>query len=254
MPLPNITRTVSRPPPRIIISGAPKVGKTTLGASAPSPIFIRTEDGTNGMDVDAFDIATSYQAVIDQITALAKVDHQYQTVVIDALDGVERLIWHHVVECHNASGQKQIASIEDIGYAKGYIFALDFWARITKGLTYLRDKRGMTVVCICHSHQRKVTPPDLPEYERYEPRLHNKALGLMVEWADLIGFAAIETRVRTTDNNKTQGLTTGRRLLHCHEAAAWVAGNRYGINQSLDLSWSALTAAIGDNSSNNPIR
>jgi hypothetical protein len=231
--------------PRLIIAGPAKVGKTTFGASMPKPNFERTEDGTNGMDVDAFDVLPDYTTCLEQLRWLAKGEHQYQTLVIDALDGLERLIWSQVVLDHNAANPaKPIKSIEDIGFAKGYIFALTYWQRLVSALTYLRDQ-GMAICMLCHTHQRRVSPPDMEEFERYEPRIHHKALGLLVEWADLIGFAQLETRTKATESGKRQGVTTGRRMLHCSESAAYVAGNRYGIESSLPLAWDELSPLLG---------
>ena len=245
MGAPNITRTTARPQPRLIIAGPAKVGKSTFGASMPNPIFVRTEDGTNGMDVDAFDVLSSFEQCIEQLKWIATGQHQYQTIIIDALDGLERLIWAKVVEDHNAQQpQKPITSIEEIGYAKGYIFALAHWQRLIGALTYLRNK-GLAICLLCHTHQRRVSPPDMEEFERYEPRIHHKTLGLLVEWADLIGFAQLETRTKATESGKRQGVTTGRRMLHCSESAAYVAGNRYAIEESLPLAWDALSPLLG---------
>ena len=243
MPLPNITRTTERPKPRLIIAGPAKIGKSTFAASMPKPIFVRTEDGTNGMDVDAFDVIKSFDDAMAQLRALATEAHDYETVVIDALDGLERHIWAAVCIEYNKSAKNPVANIEDIGYAKGYIFALSYWQKLISALTYLRDK-GMNVCLIAHTHQRKVTPPDMEEYERYEPRIHHKALGILTEWADLIGFARMEMRTKESTNGKRQGLSTGRRLLHVAESAAYVAGNRYGIEDDLELSWAALAPLL----------
>lgn len=243
MPLPNITRTTERPKPRLIIAGPAKIGKSTFAALMPKPIFIRTEDGTNGMDVDAFDVIASFDDAMQQIRALATEAHDYETVVIDALHGLERHIWAQVVKDYNETAKRRVDSIESIEYAKGYIFALPYWQKLIGALTYLRDK-GMNICLIAHTHQKRVTPPDMEEYERYEPRIHHKALGILVEWADLIGFARMETRTKEGSSGKRQGISTGRRLLHVSESAAYVAGNRYGIEDDLELSWAALAPLL----------
>ena len=46
-------------PPRIMIYGSEGVGKSTFGASAPSPIFIQTEDGLGELDCNKFPLAHS---------------------------------------------------------------------------------------------------------------------------------------------------------------------------------------------------
>lgn len=239
MSLPTITTTTERKPPRIVVHGMPGVGKTTLAAAAPAPIFLRTEDGQEGMGVQAFDLLTSWPQMVEQLSALIKEEHNFRTVVVDALDGVERLILAHVC------AQEGAASIEKIPYGKGYVMALDQWQRLFAALQMLREKRGMAAVLICHSIVKRHASPDLAEFDRYQMRLHDKAQGLVFEWADLVGFARTETLVKETDSGRAQGVGTGRRLLCCNnDAPAYVGKNRYGVNQPLLLTWSALDAAV----------
>lgn len=238
----KIIKTTERLPPRIIIHGGPGVGKTTLGANAPSPIFLRTENGTEGLGVDAYAVSKTWDEFFSDFTDLAKSDHTYKTVVIDALDGLERLIWHKVAQ---DNGKK---SIEEIGYAKGYIFALDYWQRIIDGLTFLRERKGMNCLLLCHSIVKRHASPDLEEFDRYQPRLHDKAMGLLIEWADLIGFARSETVVRETEGGRAQGVATGRRTISCQDAAAFVGKNRYHITKPiifpLSNPWKTLEDSI----------
>src|SRR5574343_961955 len=117
--------------PRIIIHGAPGVGKTTLACSAPNPVVIRTEDGLGVLDVEAFPLAESYQDVIDAIGALYTEDHQYQTLVLDSLDWLEPLIRQKVCS------DNKVASIEALGYGKGYVEALYHWRTFFDGITAL---------------------------------------------------------------------------------------------------------------------
>src|SRR5688572_16219699 len=92
----NIKRNSGIKPPRIVLYGVRGIGKTTFGASAPSPIFIRTEDGLAGLEVDTFDLATSYQDVVQQIRHLIDAQHNYKTLVLDSMSVLEQLIWEHV--------------------------------------------------------------------------------------------------------------------------------------------------------------
>ena len=68
-------KSLSKPkgdrPVIMTIFGEAGLGKTTLAAMMPSPVFIRTEDGTMSLvgndDVALFDMATSTKEVLDQI-------------------------------------------------------------------------------------------------------------------------------------------------------------------------------------------
>ncbi|MFQ3678654.1 MAG: ATP-binding protein, partial [Fimbriimonadaceae bacterium] len=113
-------------PPRLLVYGTEGIGKSSFAAQAPRPIFVQTEDGLDEIDTDKFPLAESYEDVVESLTALAAEDHPYESVVIDSLDWLERLIWDRV--CRDAN----VTSIEkaDGGYAKGYTHALTYWREI----------------------------------------------------------------------------------------------------------------------------
>lgn len=108
-----------RPAPRrVLLYGTQGIGKSTFAACAPKPIFIQTEDGLGEIDCDKFPLAKAFGHVMKTLTALYTERHDYRTVVVDSLDWLERLIWGEVCR------EKAVGSIEDIGYAKGYVFSL----------------------------------------------------------------------------------------------------------------------------------
>ena len=72
--------------PRIIIHGAPGIGKTSWACSAPDPVVIQTEDGLGNIDVAAFPLARSFSDVMEALTALYTEDHPYRSLVVDSLD------------------------------------------------------------------------------------------------------------------------------------------------------------------------
>ena len=49
--LSNLVRRKSDKPPRIVIYGVPGIGKTSLAAEFPDPIFIQTEEGAGNPDL-----------------------------------------------------------------------------------------------------------------------------------------------------------------------------------------------------------
>ena len=80
-------------PPRILIYGTEGVGKSTFASAAPRPIFVQTEDGLAQIDCDKFPLAASFEDVRLALCELRTQQHDYETVVVDSADWLERMIW-----------------------------------------------------------------------------------------------------------------------------------------------------------------
>lgn len=240
--LASIAKTTrANTPPRVVIHGEHGVGKSTLGASAYNPIFLPFEDGLSGIETNAFPLLTSYADAEAAIDTLAKEKHDFGTVVLDSLDWLEPLIWQHVCQ------KNSWTSIEQPGYGKGYIEANTTWRQFLDKLDGLRN-RGMAIVAIAHSEIKHFDAPDTEAYDRYQIKLQRGAAALVQEWADVIGFAQIETAVKKESagfsNTRVRGVATGRRLLHVAGKPAYVAKNRYGMPDTIPLDWQSLMSAM----------
>ena len=56
----QIFRTTANLPPIIVLHGLPGIGKTTLAAGFPSPVFVQTEDGCpSGLEINTFGLLES---------------------------------------------------------------------------------------------------------------------------------------------------------------------------------------------------
>ena len=131
---------------------------------------------------------------------------------------------------------------------KGYIMADDLWRKFFDQMDGLRNNRGMTIVCIAHEQINKVRNPTLSEdYDAYSLKLNKRAVAIISEWADIIGFASHEVMVRSVESGfnqkETKAITTGARKLHVNPHPAYVAGNRYGMADT-SLSWAAFQQGL----------
>jgi AAA domain len=232
-------------PRRVMLYGTQGIGKSTFAAGAPRPVFIQTEDGLGEIDCDKFPVAASFDDAMRALSELYTEEHHYKTVVIDSLDWMERLIWAEVCR------KKNVTSIEDIGYAKGYVFALTQWKELIEGLSALRSDRGMSVVLIAHARIERFENPETEAYDRYVPRLHKLAAAVVQEWCDEVLFATYKVYTRQTDEGfdrkRTQGLGTGERVIRTEERPAHVAKNRLGLPEELPLDWNAYAHYITNN-------
>jgi hypothetical protein len=241
-PLNGIQKGRVRLPRRVLLYGLHGVGKSTFGATALNPIFIATEDGLGDIDCERFPLATEYPAAIEALSALYIEKHKYQTVVIDSLDWLERLIWADVC------AKRGVESIEDIGYAKGYVFALTQWREVLSGLDALRNERGMQVILIAHATIEKFANPETDTYDRYVPRLQKLASALIQEWADEVLFATYKVHTKTTDEGfdrkRTQGIGTGERVIRTTERPAHLAKNRLNLPDEFPLDYRLYAAFV----------
>lgn len=229
-------RNETVPPPRIVVYGTRGIGKTTFGAHAPRPIFIRTEDGLSGLDVDTFPLCTSLEEVEMQLRWLAQEKHDYKTCVLDSLTGLEPLLWRRVIETRRDKKGRQVGSIADFEFQVGYDFAADVFSQdFLPMVNALRDRR-MAVVLIAHVTQHKFDPPDMDAYERIGPAMHKKCNERLVNWADAVLYARARMAV-TTERGRTKGkpVGDGSRELLTTDQPAWFAKNRYQLPEALDM-------------------
>jgi len=131
-------------PQRAVIYGPEGIGKSTLAAAFPAPVFLDTEGGTAQLDVVRFPRPEYWEHVADIVTQLATCEHDRRTLVIDTVDWLERLLAEYL--CRRANKD----SIEDFSYGKDYTILAEEFSRFLGSLEALR-RRGMHVVMVAHS-------------------------------------------------------------------------------------------------------
>ncbi len=224
---------ISKPKPRAIlatITGDAGVGKTTLAATFPKPVFIRAEDGMQSISEeqmpDAFPVIEQVDDLWQQLTALVTKEHGYKTVVIDSVTALERLFIQYVVE----SDPKKPKSINQAlgGYGAGPMAVAAMHQRVLKAAKLLNSK-GVSVVFVAHAETEMIELPDEEPYMRYNLRLGKKSVAPYTDDVDLVVFLKLETFV--DGNNKAR--TSGERIAVAYAAASNISKNRFGITEDL---------------------
>lgn len=228
----NITKPSHDRPMIATIFGNAGLGKTSLAASFPNPIFIRTEDGTQslaGMDVALFPVATTSQMVFDNIKALFENEHDFETLVIDSITQLNVIIENEVIE--SDAKAKNIMTAGG-GYGAGYSMVAAVHQKVREWCGHLSDQKNMNIIFIGHADTETITPPDSEDYTRYTMRLHKKSISHYSDNVDLVGFLKLQT-FTTSKGDKAKATSTNVRLLTCHPVASHISKNRYGISEDV---------------------
>lgn len=236
----SLLSTISKPADRpviVTILGDAGLGKTSLAATFPKPIFIRAEDGLQVIPEekrpDAFPIISSVPVLWDQVKALLSEEHDYKTLVIDSVTSLERLFIQDVVD----SDPKKPQSINQAlgGYGAGYSAVGAMHQRLRKACGMLNERKGMHIVFIAHIELENVELPDADSFNRYSLRLGKKSVAPYVDDVDVCGFLKLDTFVKGGQDERKKAISDGSRLLVCHAQPSCVSKNRYAIEEAIPV-------------------
>lgn len=225
-------------PARVVLYGTEGVGKSTVGADAPSPIFIGAEDGTAQLDVARFPEPETWADVLESIETLAAEEHDFKTLVIDTADWLEPLCAEHVITAKRG---------EDLSYGRDVAYQVDEWRRMLSRLDKLRDAKGMAILVLAHSHVKTFNNPEGDDYDRFSMKLAPKISALLREWPDAVLFANYETLTVKEKGSRTKGVRGTARFIHTERTAAFDAKNRFSLRPRIPLSWADFAAGCDNN-------
>lgn len=223
---------------KTVIYGAEGIGKTTLAAQFPSPLFIDTEGSTKQLDVARLPAPSSWEMLLQELDFVIS-KRPCATLVIDTVDWAEQLCIADLCAKNGKSG------IEDFGYGKGWEFEKESFGKFLNKLTEVINA-GINVTLTAHAALRKFEQPDeMGSYDRWEMKLGskttNKISPLIKEWADIVLFCNYKTVVVQTDKegkkHKAQG---NRRVMYTQHHPCWDAKNRYGLPEEIPMEYAQI--------------
>lgn len=246
--------------PVITIVGFPGVGKSTLAATFPSPIFVQAENATSVFETWPEDKQPAFfpelpapsakhkarpsEILLDQLRELATADHPYKTVVVDAVTTLNMLFESEVIEF---DGNEEATNIGEVagGYGKGYLAVANLHAKVRNACEHLR-RRGFAVVFLAHSGIAKIkNRPDVEAYATWSLDMHEVSRRIYVNTSDAVLYLKSREFVMGADKDKKGNIrsygkmtSTGERILvtASEGTIGFVdAKNRYRLPQELDV-------------------
>lgn len=265
--LQGITQGVSTSGLRIVLAAQEKMGKTTMCAGAPDVLLIPLEVGFAGVPCPKTPMVQTlkqfYQLLAEIGAAVQAGTFPYKTLAFDSATALERMIHDDVLTRdpqYVATGGKKTVTMESAhgGYGKAYSLAnADFSGILNGWFDVLAVQYGINIILTCHVFSAKVIDPTAGEFDTWDLLLHSpknsKTYGkreIVTQWADVVGFM-YEPMYITETGKMSKGVSQNKgRVLGCARTPSYVAGNRFGITQEINLptppnnSWNALAHAV----------
>ena len=226
----NITKGKIDRAQKVVIYGSEGIGKSSLAAEFPDPLFIDTEGGTAHMDVRRIEKPQLWEDMLSVVKEVAAAKDVCKTLVLDTADWAEQLIVSYLCTKYKQN------SIESFGYGKGYTYLGEEFSRLLGALDTVLAA-GMHVVVTAHAKMRKFEQPDeMGAYDRWEMKLSKQVAPLLKEWCDILLFCNYQTFVVTSENN-TQKAQGGKRVMYTSHHPAWDAKSRVQLPEVLELDY-----------------
>lgn len=240
----NIVTGVRERAQKVVLYGVEGIGKTTLAAQSPEPLFVDIEDGTSHMDVRRV-CPANWTELLGTIEEIAATSNVCKTLVIDTADWAEAMAINHICQKYRQPG------LESFGYGKGYTYLAEEFARLLAACDKVIAS-GKHVIITAHARQRKVELPDeTGSFDVWGLKLSKQCAPLLKEWPDALLFANYKTYVIVTDDQKRKA-QGGKRVIYTAHRATIDAKNRHGLPDEIDMTWDAIAPIFAQTAAKAP--
>ncbi|MES2133161.1 MAG: ATP-binding protein [Bacteroidota bacterium] len=232
--------------PRITIYGKHGVGKSSLAAQFPSPLFIQTE--VIGLDdLKALPLVLSFKELWEKINALLALEKMpFKTIVIDSISKLDTLIIDHILdeEPPQKNGKKATLNSACGGYGAGTLRAQGLHQAFKAKMDKFQDL-GITVIYISHVAITKIKSPDSEDYDIFSIVMNNdKSREPYIHDTDAVLFCKFQAFVDQTDSGRSVIKSTGDRIIMTGGTEANVSKNRFNMPPEIKMTFDSIAQYI----------
>lgn len=229
----------------LVIYGKEGVGKTSLAAYAPSPLFLvdKQEHGVHRLKKRKLipstvkvgpDIET-WQGLLDALDEILESEHDYETIVLDSLTGFQRICF---AECARIHYDGNLSKEGFFAYNNGpKVAAQEFWPELIGKLTDLQNQNINTIL-IGHTTVKPYNNPTGPDFDRIMADVEKPIWAATSKWAGAVLYYEHVIDL-SKDGRKTKASGGEMRHLCCEFDAAYDAKNSYNLPPVLNAFGSA---------------
>lgn len=266
----QISKPIASAPMITIVSSA-GVGKSSLAALFPKPIFIQAEasgaifekwdaevqpdlaprlprarrkdknEQVFGLNKATLSVST-FSALLDQLRWLLTETHEYKSIVIDTVTTLNRMFEHEVCEEYCVDNVAEAAG----GFHRGYTVVQEMHSEIVNACEKIREKKGMAVIFLAHTGMQKVkNRPDVDEYMVYTLDMHEKSVPVYVSLPDAVIYLKKEEFIQDTKKDRKGVVTKYGKMVQTGERIMVTSGdgmvgfvnakNRYKMEAEIPL-------------------
>lgn len=228
----SLKSSKSTVPPIVLIYGVDGIGKTSLAAEWPAPLYIPTEGQKTPSDVDipSTDNVSSWADIEGIINELLTADHGLQTVIFDSLGGLAPFVEGVTAARIGSASVDDNSKGSPAAFGNGYKESEVEWSVFMSGCEALAQA-GINVVLLGHPEIKRFDDPMNDPYDRYILKLNKRAAPLVREKCDIVAFLNYRISIKEKEvapKTKVAHAEGGKeRQIHLSRGAGFDAKNRY---------------------------
>lgn len=229
----RIKRGKQAEPSKDLICGVPGVGKSSLAANYPNPLFIDVEGSTEKLDVARTE-AKTYSELIEVVNWIltSKESDEFETIVFDTIDWIENIVIKEILRVDHTSS---IADHKAYGFGMGDKRIDEFFREnIITRLEQIRAK-GKNIVLVAHSEIKGVEDPIHGRFDQYQIDTGKTVRKVIQEWANNVLFLNFDTMVEYRKGLEKNKLKSVGRYIHTEQTPQFQAKNRDNLPTKIKL-------------------